>query len=256
MSVYDLDRSALGEFHVTLALGLIYHCKHLVLALEKLFEVTKELLIIETAIVPQKRESKSFDDGYGTVHPLAYVQNPPGTKEAVYNWFLPTPAALEALLTSVGFSEVELFDLNPTRAVMLARKSAGAGEILVPSRFAAQLQLENAPVECEPNSPISFRLKIANTGDVGWKIGRWGDRGTVRLGAHLLAANEEQIVWDYGGQALSRELQPKESESVVISFQAPDAPGDYIIEFDMVLEYLSWFEDLGSLTVRQHLRVS
>jgi tRNA (mo5U34)-methyltransferase len=49
MSVYDLSRRSVGQFEITLALGLIYHCKHLVLALEKLFAVTKELLIIETA---------------------------------------------------------------------------------------------------------------------------------------------------------------------------------------------------------------
>ena len=52
MSVYDLDPRALGQFDVTLALGLIYHCKHLVLALEKLFVVTRKLLVLETAIHP------------------------------------------------------------------------------------------------------------------------------------------------------------------------------------------------------------
>src|SRR5437588_10618001 len=42
LSVYDLDPIATGQFDVTLALGLIYHCKHLVLALEKLFTITRE----------------------------------------------------------------------------------------------------------------------------------------------------------------------------------------------------------------------
>jgi len=255
MSVYDLSRSTVGEFEITLALGLIYHCKHLVLALERLFEVTGELLIIETAIVPTKRELHSFDDGYGSVHPLAYIENPPGTKEAVYNWFLPTPAALEALLRSVGFGEVTLFDLNPTRAVMLARKSASHAETLVPSRFAARLELLEGPTDCAAGSRIEFRLRVQNSGTVRWKIGRWGDRGTVRLGAHLLNSIEEEVVWDFAGQALSRELQPDESESLSISFPAPDTPGEYIVEFDMVLEYLSWFEDLGTQTVKQRIEV-
>ena len=56
VSVYDLDPAALGgQFDITLALGLVYHCKHLVLALERLFAVTRELLILETAIYPPEK---------------------------------------------------------------------------------------------------------------------------------------------------------------------------------------------------------
>ncbi|MGZ8842366.1 MAG: DUF1698 domain-containing protein [Pyrinomonadaceae bacterium] len=60
LSVYDLDPRALGQFDVTLALGLIYHTKHLVLALEKLFLVTRRLLVLETAIYPPDRAPTSF----------------------------------------------------------------------------------------------------------------------------------------------------------------------------------------------------
>src|SRR3954469_24509944 len=48
MNVYELNRRTVGEFDITLALGLLYHLKHLVLALENLYEVTRETLIIET----------------------------------------------------------------------------------------------------------------------------------------------------------------------------------------------------------------
>ena len=52
LSVYDLSRHTVGQYDITLALGLIYHCKHAVLALERLFEITRDLLILETAILP------------------------------------------------------------------------------------------------------------------------------------------------------------------------------------------------------------
>ncbi|HEX6625447.1 MAG TPA: DUF1698 domain-containing protein, partial [Pyrinomonadaceae bacterium] len=35
MNVYELTRRNVGQFDITLALGLVYHCKHLVLALER-----------------------------------------------------------------------------------------------------------------------------------------------------------------------------------------------------------------------------
>src|SRR5207302_9070500 len=53
MSVYDLSAESIGCFDITLALGLIYHLKHIVLALERLYEVTRELLILETALLPR-----------------------------------------------------------------------------------------------------------------------------------------------------------------------------------------------------------
>ncbi|HKP92668.1 MAG TPA: DUF1698 domain-containing protein, partial [Chthoniobacterales bacterium] len=49
-SVYDLDPKTIGCFDITLALGLVYHLKHLVLALERLYDVTNEMLVLETAI--------------------------------------------------------------------------------------------------------------------------------------------------------------------------------------------------------------
>src|SRR4029077_4848500 len=78
MSVYDLDPHQLGQFDITLALGLIYHCKHLVLALEKLFLITRRLLVLETAIYPPEKAPDSFayvvGNGTPTLHPLAYIE--------------------------------------------------------------------------------------------------------------------------------------------------------------------------------------
>ncbi|HEV2762228.1 MAG TPA: DUF1698 domain-containing protein, partial [Pyrinomonadaceae bacterium] len=75
MNVYELTRKTVGEFDVTLALGLIYHLKHLVLALERLFLVTRETLVVETAVFPPERSPGSFTHPVGglrpTLHPLA-----------------------------------------------------------------------------------------------------------------------------------------------------------------------------------------
>lgn len=87
LCVYDLDPIKMGQFDVTLALGLIYHCKHLVLALEKLFLITRELLVIETAVYPPEKapESLSYAEGasHPTLHPMAYVENTVEAKEAI-----------------------------------------------------------------------------------------------------------------------------------------------------------------------------
>ena len=57
MSVDDLKPYTMGRFEITLALELIYHYKHLVRALENLWLVTKDLLILETAVYPRRERT-------------------------------------------------------------------------------------------------------------------------------------------------------------------------------------------------------
>src|SRR5882724_2947439 len=129
-SVYDLDPATIGIFDITLALGLVYHLKHLVLALERLFDVTRELLVIETAIIPPEQTPASFVQSLGeirqTLHPLFYAENSPEAKEQVYNWFLPSPDALRALLMNTGFADVTVFNVTRDRAVLVCRKDLSA----------------------------------------------------------------------------------------------------------------------------------
>jgi tRNA (mo5U34)-methyltransferase len=261
MSVYDLSRTSVGQFDITLALGLIYHCKHLVLALEKLFEVTRDFLIIETAILPPAMTPDSFVDAIAgpaiTLHPLVYAENSAETKEPVFNWFLPGAKALEALLRNVGFNEVTFFDLQPAgRAVVLCRKGESEPGKIVLSQFSARVEIAAGPKSSRPGEQMRFQVKVENSGAACWRSeGPEDCTGVVRLGAHLLATNEEAVIWDYCRARLTRDLEPDESESVTIELRAPNEPGDYLVEFDMVLEHVSWFEDLGTQTVRHRIKV-
>src|SRR3954462_5068217 len=119
-SVYDLDPRTIGKFDITLALGLVYHLKHLVLALERLCDVTNELLILETAIIPPEKTPESFVQPLGEIrqmlHPVFVADNPPEAKEQVFNWFLPGTAALQALLRNVGFDDAIVHSVVSDRA--------------------------------------------------------------------------------------------------------------------------------------------
>jgi tRNA (mo5U34)-methyltransferase len=136
LNVYELSPRSVGQFDITLALGLLYHLKHPILALENLYQVTKELLVIETATMPARQTPESFPYSFGaaeaTLHPLVYVENSSEAKEQVYNWFLPGVNALIAMLRNVGFAEVELVEEKSDRAVVVCRKSQG-GETSSPN---------------------------------------------------------------------------------------------------------------------------
>ncbi|MCM3874101.1 MAG: DUF1698 domain-containing protein [Pyrinomonadaceae bacterium] len=262
MNVYELDRQTIGQFDITLALGLIYHLKHLVLALENLYKVTREMLVIETAIMPPERTPASFTHPLGEtqmrLHALALVENPQAAKEQVFNWFLPSIAALEALLSNTGFDSIEVVEVKNERAVLVCRKSAAQSERDVRHHYVAALALESGPTISRPGEDLRFTLQVKNAGLTRWAA-RGEDetgKGAVQLGAHLLRADEEELSWDYGRADLPYDLEPGKVESIIVTLRAPQEAGRYIVEFDMVAEHIAWFEDFGSGTLRHELLVS
>jgi tRNA (mo5U34)-methyltransferase len=255
MDVYELDPRVIGEFDITLALGLVYHLKHLVLGLEKLYGVTRELLIVETAIIPLEQTPPPFVQSLGrlkqTLHPLACVENSAAGPEAVFNWFLPSQAALKTLLENVGFEDVTIARVSADRAVLVCRKQAHRSQ-----NFAALLTVEEGPARCRVGVELLFRLRLENSGGRTWSAsGSDTRRGAVQLGAHLLLDDEEEVSWDYGRAPLPRDVSPGEIIELEIRLQAPATVGHYIVEFDMVEEQRAWFEDYGSHTVRRSLAV-
>jgi tRNA (mo5U34)-methyltransferase len=96
IDVLDLSPERVGVFDVVLFLGVLYHMKHPLLALERVASVTERLCIVETVIdllyVP--RPALAFYPGAELNHDES-------------NWFGPTPAAVEAMLRSAGFRRVE-----------------------------------------------------------------------------------------------------------------------------------------------------
>ena len=263
LNVYELNPRAVGRFDITLALGLLYHLKHPLLALENLYQVTNKMLVIETAIMPPAQTPPSFAYSFGatkttTLHPLAYVENPPEAKEQVFNWFLPGVDALQAMLRNTGFDEVELIEEKNDRAVVVCRKTKKeARPEISPGHLLARLKLEEGPRTCHASAELTFRLRVENIGE-----GRWpatGEattgRGMVYLGSHLLLETEEEVEWNYGAAVLPRDLEPGETANLEMKLRAPETPGRYILEFDMVAEHITWFEDHGSGTLRHELVV-
>lgn len=259
-SVYDLRPATVGVFDITLALGLVYHLKHLVLALERLHDVTKELLIIETAIIPPEQTPESFVQALGEIrqklHPLVYAENPPEAKEQVYNWFLPSPEALRALLMNVGFEEVSVFSVVRDRAVLVCRKNESRNAPHVHDYVAALAFSAAPPAAVSMENNVTFKLRATNAGRARWPaVGAPETKGIVRLGAHLLGSDEEELNWDCGRAILPGDLAPGETADLEFVFRAPEKAGDYVIEFDMVAEHVTWFEDFGPGVLRYRFTV-
>ncbi len=105
------DLEALGTFDVVLFLGVLYHLRHPLLALERLARVTGDVAVIEThaAVYP------------GLEHlPLCRFLEHDELDGDPTNWWAPNRAALEALGRSAGFTRVELVK-GPPESLLDAR---------------------------------------------------------------------------------------------------------------------------------------
>lgn len=127
LSVYDVG--ALGEkFDVVIFMGVLYHLRHPLLALDLIREhVAKDLLVFQsmqrgsTEILPLESdypftETAIFDQpGYPKLHLIEqrYSNDPT-------NWFVPNAAAAEALLRSAGFEIIS----HPEQEVYICRAAA------------------------------------------------------------------------------------------------------------------------------------
>jgi len=114
LSIYDIAR--LGEqFDVVLFMGVFYHLRHPLLALDLLHEhVVKDLLIFQSLqrgsgeVLPLEkdypfRETEIFERaGYPVMH---FVEN--RYSHDPTNWWIPNRACVEAMLRSAGFEIID-----------------------------------------------------------------------------------------------------------------------------------------------------
>jgi tRNA (mo5U34)-methyltransferase len=114
MEVYDVDRLPGGPFDLVLFLGVFYHLRHPLYALEKVAGLVGRRLIFQTlerggeavaAVAPDYplTECAVFDEeGFPRLHFVEQRYAGDAT-----NWWIPNRAASEALLRSVGMQVLE-----------------------------------------------------------------------------------------------------------------------------------------------------
>jgi tRNA (mo5U34)-methyltransferase len=91
------DAESVGRFDVVLFLGVLYHLREPLSALERVYGLTEEVAVIET-------EAISVLGLHG--ENLLEFHDTAGLRGDYTNWFVPTEGALHALCKAAGFSRV------------------------------------------------------------------------------------------------------------------------------------------------------
>lgn len=113
MDLYDLEESK-KEFDTVLLFGVLYHLKNPYKALEILYKVTKELLVIESHYIKTKLNTPIM-----RFYPGKELNNDPT------NWWGPNIPCLVAMTKSVGFKKAFIFKRyyeNDNRVILKAYK--------------------------------------------------------------------------------------------------------------------------------------
>jgi tRNA (mo5U34)-methyltransferase len=111
-SVYDLSPEAHGQFDVVLFLGLIYHLRHPLLALDRIYDVASNRLFMDSPVIDKRifdstvnepERSKILEAGK-IVHQLPLIYFTKGNETGdPCTWFIPNRRALTDLIEHSGF---------------------------------------------------------------------------------------------------------------------------------------------------------
>lgn len=113
--VFDLPTQGLGTFDIVLFLGVLYHMRHPLLALEYVAEMAHDLLIVESYIAPHREG----DAPSMRFYPGSELNSDPS------NWWGPNVPCVKAMLQDVGFTVTDVWtDSVLSRAVFHARRKS------------------------------------------------------------------------------------------------------------------------------------
>ncbi len=125
MDVCDLSPDTTGCFDIVLFLGVLYHLKSPMPALERIARVTRGYALVESEII-RTLTSESL---------ILYAQRDEYNRDPT-NWFIPTVSAMKGMMEDVGFKSVDVLyetSSNPLRVIrsLLRGKSHTPGRAIL-----------------------------------------------------------------------------------------------------------------------------
>lgn len=194
-------------------------------------------------------------------------------------YLLNTAPVLEGIASNsidLLYTDIVLQHLEPARAIryvadfMRVLAPGGIAVFQLPSRmrtpatlpdravsmpddaYRADLRImRGMPASMTAGSTAVVAIGVRNASAARWDQSR---TGLVRLGNHWRDAAGDMLVQDDGREALPAEMHGTLELSIAIT--APDDPGEYVCEFDLVHEGVAWFRDRGSESSRANVTVT
>lgn len=112
MDVYDLSPDGIGRFDIVLFMGVLYHLKHPLLALERVCSVTTGMAAVDTFVLKEEhRQGCGLDR-----RPIMEFYETDEFGGQTDNWVGPSLPCLLAFCRTAGFARVEFLSMLPHSA--------------------------------------------------------------------------------------------------------------------------------------------
>ena len=120
------------------------------------------------------------------------------------------------------------------------------------NQYIAVISANENEVSCKTKETIKIGIKLTNGGYLKWHV---GEPNPINISYHIYDESGKQILVEGERTSITKELDKGEGLELEMNFQAPEKPGKYKIELDMVHEGITWFKDKGSNTTFIDLEV-
>ncbi len=176
--------------------------------------------------------------------------------------FLISPNDFERLLKGgepgKHFGQATAAFLKEQRTFFLYKGQPPATDSRFPGGLSAKIKLQPESLVVGAGEEIILRARVENDGRSVW-LPRAAGVGAVQLGCHVYDGSGKVFHQSYHWEALMEgdgvPVMPKETVDVTVNMP-PLPEGEYILEFDMVSNEVSWFAQNRSPTVRVSLKVT
>lgn len=121
--VYDLTPRELGHFDIVLFLGVLYHLKHPLLALEKVCALSRDAVYLESHVSEADLREVSVNE-----RPIIEIYETDELAGQSDNWIGPNTEGLLALCRIAGFARVSLLDLTAHGAYVACHRTWTSNE--------------------------------------------------------------------------------------------------------------------------------
>lgn len=136
------------------------------------------------------------------------------------------------------------------------KKSQTTAEQPLPAEaLKTEMSIVNAPSALKQGATVKMDVKVKNIGSA-LLPSKADEKNPIVLSYHWYDAKGNTVVWDGTRSALPNDVKPGDEVVVNADVTAPKQPGEYILEFDMIQEFVFWFKDKGSKTAQTKIMIN
>lgn len=117
----------------------------------------------------------------------------------------------------------------------------------------ARILPDQYDITVKKGEKIRLNIEVLNQGNFIWMH---GGENAVHLSYHVLDNQKKILIYENPRFDLPNDMRPDADTKIEVEFLPDLEPGDYILQFDLVEEKVTWFEDKGSPTALVKLHIA